>query len=54
MSKMNNEPRDKDTHQESREKKLRRKREQMPQHGKNLVKVYINAILKRLRKQGVK
>jgi len=38
-----------ETRQERREKKLRKKRERMPKHGKNLAKIYIDAILKRLR-----
>ena len=40
---------DAETRQERREKKLRKKRERMPKHGKNLARVYMNAILKRLR-----
>ena len=42
---------DEETRQERREKKLRKKRERMPQHGKNLARVYIDAILKRLKRQ---
>ena len=38
-----------DTRQERREQKLRKKREQMKKHGKNLARVYMDAILKRLR-----
>jgi hypothetical protein len=41
-----------ETRQERREKKLRRKRERIPKHGKNLAKVYLDAILKRLRGKG--
>jgi hypothetical protein len=37
-----------DTRQERREKKLKKKRERMPKHGKNLAKIYMDAILKRL------
>ncbi len=37
------------TRQERREQKLKKKRERMPTHGKNLAKVYVDAILKRLR-----
>jgi hypothetical protein len=37
------------TRQERREKKLKKKRERMPKHGKNLAKVYIDAVMKRLR-----
>ena len=38
--------------QERREKKLRKKRERMPKHGKNLAKIYVEAALKRLRGGG--
>ncbi len=41
-----------ETKQERREKKLKKKRERMPTHGKNLAKVYVDAILKRLRRKG--
>ena len=37
------------TRQERREKKLRKKRERMTKHGKNLARVYMEAIMKRLR-----
>ncbi len=40
-----------DSRQERREKKLRKKRERIPKHGKNLAKIYMDAILKRLRRQ---
>lgn len=36
------------TRQARREAKLRKKRERMPKHGKNLVKVYADAVIKRL------
>ncbi|MEE9520176.1 MAG: hypothetical protein V3V43_00395 [Dehalococcoidales bacterium] len=39
-----------DTRQERREKKLKKKRERMPKHGKNLARVYMDAILKRLKR----
>jgi len=39
-----------ETRQERREKRLRKKHERMPQHGKNLAKVYMDAILKRLKR----
>jgi len=39
-----------ETRQEHREKKLQKKREKMPQHGKNLAKIYMNAILKQLKR----
>jgi len=38
-----------ETRQERREKKLERKRERIAKHGKNLAKVYMDAIMKRLR-----
>ena len=37
-----------ETRQERRENKLQRKRERMAKHGKNIAKVYMNAIMKRL------
>ncbi|MFH1169061.1 MAG: hypothetical protein V1691_00065 [Chloroflexota bacterium] len=40
---------DAETRQERREKKLRRKRERMPKHSKNLAKVYLDAVMKRLK-----
>lgn len=39
------------TKQERREKKLKKKRERMPQHGRTLGKVYRDAVMKRLRKK---
>jgi hypothetical protein len=41
------------TRQERREKKLKKKRGRMSKHGKNLARIYIDAILKRLRRQRV-
>jgi len=38
-----------ETKQERREKKIKKKRERMPKHSKNLARVYMDAILKRLR-----
>jgi len=38
------------TRQERREKKLKKKRERMSKHGKNLARVYMDAIIKRLRR----
>ncbi len=38
-----------DTRQERRAQKLRKKREQMKKHSKNLARIYMDAILKRLR-----
>lgn len=40
-----------ETRQERREKKLRKQREKMPQHGKNLAKIYKNSILKKIKKK---
>ncbi len=40
---------DVETRQERREKKLKKKREQITQHGKNLARIYMDAVLKRLR-----
>ncbi len=42
-----------ETRQERREKKLRKKKERMPKHGKNLARTYMDAILKRLRRRRV-
>jgi len=39
----------KETRQERREKKIRKKRGQIPKHGKNLARIYRDAILKRLK-----
>ena len=41
-----------ETRQERREKKLKKKRERMPKHGKNLARIYVEAVLKRLRGRG--
>ncbi|MBL7125302.1 MAG: hypothetical protein ISS51_04325 [Dehalococcoidales bacterium] len=46
---MNNKPIDMETRQGRRERKLRKKRERMSKHGKNLAKIYMDAILKRLK-----
>jgi len=48
---MNDKPIDIETRQEHREKKLKKKRERMPKHGKNLARVYMDAIMKRLKRQ---
>ena len=37
-----------ETRQERREKKLQKKRERIAKHGKNLARVYMDAIMKRL------
>ena len=42
-----------ETRQERREKKLRKKRERMSKHGKNLARMYIDAILKRFKRQRI-
>jgi len=39
-----------ETKQQRREKKLKKKRERMSKHGKNLARVYMDAILKRLKR----
>ena len=51
---MNDKPPDNDaeTRQERREKKLKKKQEQMPQHGRSLARIYMDAILKRLKGKG--
>jgi hypothetical protein len=41
---------DEETRQERREKKLQKKRERMRQHGKGIARVYLDAILKRLKR----
>ncbi|GAI06603.1 unnamed protein product, partial [marine sediment metagenome] len=50
---MNNEQVDEETKQERREKRLKKKRERIPQHGRSLVKIYKDAILKRLKRHRV-
>lgn len=50
---MNDKPIDLETRQERRDKKLKKKQERMPKHGKNLAKVYMDAILKRLKRRRV-
>ena len=42
-----------ETRQERREKKLKKKRERMPKHGKNLARLYMDAVLKRLKRRRV-
>ena len=46
---MNNEPVDEETKQERRERRLKKKRERMPKHGQSLARIYMDAILKRLK-----
>jgi hypothetical protein len=50
---MNDKPPDNDaeTRQERREKKLKKKQERMPQHGRSLARIYMDAIIKRLRRK---
>jgi len=52
-STMNDKLPDIETRQEHREKKLRKKRERMPKHGKNLARIYMDAIMKRLKRHRV-
>lgn len=40
-----------ETRQERREKKLRKKRERIPQHGKSLARIYREAVEKRGKKE---
>ncbi|MFH1032840.1 MAG: hypothetical protein V1767_09805 [Chloroflexota bacterium] len=40
-----------ETRQERREKRLKKKHEKMPQHGKGLAKIYRNAVTKRVKKK---
>ncbi len=40
-----------ETKQERRERRLQKKRNRIPQHGKSLARVYRDAVLKRLRKK---
>ena len=40
-----------DTRQERRAEKLRKKRAQIKKHGKNLARIYMDAILKRLKRR---
>ena len=41
-----------ETRQERREKRLKKKRERMQKHGKNLAKIYMDAVMKKLRGKG--
>ena len=40
-----------ETRQERREKKLQRKRERIAKHGKSLARIYMDAIMKRLKRK---
>ena len=42
-----------ETRQERRERRLKKKKERMPKHGKNLARLYMDAILKRLKRHRV-
>jgi hypothetical protein len=42
-----------ETRQERREKKLKKKRERMAKHGKSLARIYMDAIMKRLKRQRI-
>ena len=42
-----------ETKQERRERKLKKKRERVQKHGKKLAKVYMDVILKRLKRQRI-
>ena len=48
---MNNKQ-DIETRQERRERRLKKKRERVAKHGKNIAKIYMDAIMKRLRGRG--
>ncbi len=48
---MNNKPKDIETRQERREKKLKKKRERIPKHGRGLARIYMDAIVKRLKRK---
>ena len=41
-----------ETKQERRERRLQKKRERMHKHGKKLARIYVEAILKRLKGKG--
>jgi len=47
---MNDKSPDIETRQQRREKKLKKKQEQMRVHGKSLARVYMDAILKKLKR----
>ena len=38
-----------ETRQDRREKKLRKKRERIAKHSKNLARIYVDAVMKRIR-----
>ncbi|MFC1914333.1 hypothetical protein ACFLXF_03580 [Chloroflexota bacterium] len=41
-----------ETKQQRREKKLKKKRDRIPKHGKGLARMYVEAVMKRLRGKG--
>jgi len=49
---MNNKGSETETRQERRERRLEKKREKMRKHGRSLARIYMDAILKRLRGKG--
>ena len=42
-----------ETRQGRRERRLKKKRERMAKHGRNLARIYVDAILKRLKRHRV-
>jgi len=50
---MNNKHIGEETRQERREKRLKKKREQMRVHGRSLARIYMDAIRKRLKRHRV-
>ena len=50
---MNNKGSEIETRQERRERKLKKKRERIPKHGQSLARIYVEAILKRLKRHRV-
>jgi len=42
-----------ETKQERRERKLKKKRERMPEHGRSLARIYMDAILKRFKRHRI-
>jgi len=50
---MNNKGSETETRQERRERRLEKKREKMRKHGRSLARIYMEAILKRLKRRKV-
>ena len=44
---------DAETRQERRDKRRKKKQERMPQHSKSLARIYMDAIIKRLKRRKV-